>query len=63
MTPSERVAVAGAMSDEIRTLAEDGIRYRHPTYTDAQVAEELVEILLGPDLAAIVATSRLPAAR
>ena len=63
MTPSERVAVAGAMSDEIRALAEDGIRDRHPTYTDAQVADDLAEILLGPELAAIVARSRLPIAR
>ena len=63
MTPSERVAVAAAMSDEIRALAEDGIRDRHPTYTDAQVADELADILLGPELAAIVSGSRLPTVR
>jgi hypothetical protein len=59
MTPGERVAIAAAMSDEIRVLAEAGIRDRHPAYTDAQVANNLAEILLGPGLAARVERSRL----
>lgn len=63
MTPSERVAIAAAMSDEIRALAEAGIRDRHPTYTDAQVAKSLSQILLGPELAATVDRSRLANAR
>jgi hypothetical protein len=63
MTPGERVAIAAAMSDEIRALAEAGIRDRHPTYTDAQVASNLAQILLGPELAAEVAASRLANAR
>lgn len=63
MTPGERVAIAAAMSDEIRALAEAGIRDRHPGYTDAQVANSLAEILLGPELAAKVDRSRLANAR
>ncbi len=47
MTPGERVAIAAAMSDEIRALSEAGIRDRHPTYTRAQVEAALTEILLG----------------
>jgi hypothetical protein len=59
MSPGERVAIVAAMSDEIRVLAEAGIRERHPAYTDAQVANSLAEILLGPDRAAKVDRSRL----
>jgi hypothetical protein len=58
MTPGERVAIAAAMSVEIRVLAEAGIRDRHSTYTDAQVANSLAELMLGPELAARVDRSR-----
>ena len=51
------------MSDEIRLIAQAGIRDRHPTYTDAQVADDLVEILLGPELARKVDQSRLAKTR
>ena len=63
MTPGERVAIAAVMSDEIRALAEAGIRDRHPAYADAQIANNLAEILLGPELAAKVDRSRLANAR
>jgi hypothetical protein len=63
MTPAERAAVAAAMSDEIRVLVEDGIRERHPAYSEAEVAESLAEILLGRKLAAVVSRSRRPTAR
>ena len=63
MTPGERLAIAAAMSDEVRALAEAGIRDRHPAYTDAQVAKSLSQILLGPELAAKVDRSRLTHAR
>ena len=59
MTPGQRVAIASAMSDEVRALAEAGIRYRQPGYTDAQVAHSLSHILLGPELATKVVRSRL----
>jgi hypothetical protein len=63
MTPGERVAMAAAMSDEIRALAEEGIRARHPAFTDTQVADSLAEILLGRELAAVVSRSRLSTRR
>ena len=46
MTPEQRLAAAAEMSDEIRAVAEDGIRYRHPDYTDDQIRAALVAILL-----------------
>lgn len=63
MTPGERLAIGAAMSDEIRVLAEAGIRDRHPTYTDAQVADALAQILLGPELAKQFDRSRLARTR
>ena len=63
MTPAERLAIAAAMSDEIRVLAEAGIRDRHPTYSDAQVADALAKILLGRELADKVDRSRLSRTR
>lgn len=59
MTPAQRLAVGAAMSDEIRILAEAGIRDRHPTYTESQVADALAQILLGPELAEKIGRSRL----
>jgi hypothetical protein len=58
MTPGERLAIGAAMSDEIRVLAEAGIRDRNPTHTDAQVADALACILLGPELAQKVDRAR-----
>jgi hypothetical protein len=58
MTPAERLAIAAEMSNEIRVLAEAGIRDRHPTYTEAQVAGALSEILLGRELAGKVGRLR-----
>lgn len=49
MTPEQRLAVAAEMSDEIRAIAESGIRGRHPDYSDDQVGAALVVILLGRD--------------
>jgi hypothetical protein len=48
MTPQQRLAVAAEMSDEIRAVAEAGIRQRHPDHSDAEIRAALVAILLGP---------------
>lgn len=47
MTPEQRLAVAAEMSDEIRSVAEAGIRHRHPDYSEDQIRAALVAILLG----------------
>jgi hypothetical protein len=46
------------MSDDARSLTEAGIRDRHPTWTDDQVQDALLERLLGAALAAEVRQSR-----
>jgi len=57
-TPEERLAAAAAMSAEVRTLAEAGVRSRHPEYGPDDVRAAMADILLGPDLAAAVALRR-----
>ncbi len=54
MTPAERFEAAVEMSEAVRALAEAGIRRRHPDFSDEQVRVALVEIILGPELAAKV---------
>jgi hypothetical protein len=58
MTPAERVALAIEMSDEIRAIAEAGIRRRHPQHTDDEVRAALVAILLGRESAALILGGR-----
>ena len=51
MTRERRLELALAMSEDIRRLAEAGIRSRHPKYSDQRVMEALTDVLLGPGLA------------
>jgi hypothetical protein len=49
---AERLRIADAMSSDVRSLAEAGIRSRHPDASPAQVARLMAELILGLDLAA-----------
>lgn len=59
MSGPERVAMAFEMSDTARSVAEAGIRLRHPDATDEQVHDELLAVLLGRELAERVRAARL----
>jgi hypothetical protein len=52
MWPAERLRIADAMSTEVRTLAEAGIRKRRPGASSEEVSDELARLMLGPELAA-----------
>lgn len=43
--------MAFEMSERARRLSEAGIRHRHPDWTDAEVHQAMLELLLGADLA------------
>lgn len=45
MAPAERLAKAAALSDEVRRLAEAGIRARRPELTGEQVEAEIRTIM------------------
>jgi hypothetical protein len=45
MAPAERLRLAAELSAEVRTLAEAGIRRRHPDWSAEERAAELARIL------------------
>jgi hypothetical protein len=61
MTPNYRLQLADAMSAEVRSLAESGIRQRHPEYSAEERQAALAEALLGRELAAASRRARRPA--
>lgn len=58
MTPSERLEIALAMSEEIRHIATAGILDRHPSFTEEEAAAALARLMLGAELADKVARAR-----
>lgn len=51
MSPADRLRLADVMSTEVRSLAESGIRNRHPDWTPEELAGELARILIGSEAA------------
>jgi hypothetical protein len=58
MTPQDRLRLAASMSDDVRQLARDGIRSRHPDWAPARIAAALEDLLLGSSLAEAVRAAR-----
>jgi len=52
MSPSERVDLAVAMSEDVRAIVSAGIRSRHPDWSDERVRHALIERLYGTELVA-----------
>lgn len=50
MSPSERVAIAGQLSEDLRAQAAISIQKRHPEYSDREVRFALFRLLLGDAL-------------
>lgn len=63
MRPQERLRLAAEMSDELREVAEAGIRSRHPGSSDREVGLALETLLLGEELAMAARQSRLAPSR
>jgi hypothetical protein len=51
MTPEQCSELALRMSDDIRRIAAEGIKERHPTYSERDVRRALVALLYGKDAA------------
>ena len=47
MTPERRFELACEMSDNLRQLVADGVRGRHPDYTEEQVKMAVFRVGLG----------------
>lgn len=54
MAPEQRSELALRMSDDIRRIAAEGIRLRHPEYSDRDVRRALVAVLYGVQAAKLV---------
>jgi len=50
MTPDHRVATVIEMSEAAFQIAEDGIRLRHPGYTNEQVRLTGIRVRIGDEL-------------
>jgi hypothetical protein len=52
----ERIGIEGRaemtfqLSDNLRQIIEDGVRFRNPEYSDSQVRQEVLRITLGDEL-------------
>lgn len=55
-----RLVTALEMSNEARAISEAGIRHRNPDWTDEEVHEALLVLLLGGELARKVLASPFP---
>jgi hypothetical protein len=55
MTASEQGALALRMGDDVRRIATEGIRQRHPVYSEHEVRRALLALLYGADPAASLA--------
>ncbi len=47
---SGRAAMTFELSDNLRQIVKDGVRYRHPDWDEAQVTREALRIVLGDHL-------------
>ncbi|MCH8922311.1 MAG: hypothetical protein IIA67_04060 [Planctomycetes bacterium] len=50
MTPQQRVALACELSDNVRQIAAEGVRRRHPDYSDDEVRLAVIRLTLGEKL-------------
>jgi hypothetical protein len=51
MTPDQRSELALRMSDDLRRVAAEGIKQRHPEYSELDVRRALVALLYGTEAA------------
>jgi hypothetical protein len=59
LAPQDRLRLMTTMTDDVRQIARDGIRHRHPDWVATEVDSALAELLLGGTLASAVRTGQL----
>jgi hypothetical protein len=52
--PWRKLHMVAQLNQAVRTLALSGLRQRHPEATPQELRRRLADLLLGPDLAALV---------
>jgi hypothetical protein len=56
--PAERVRMAAEMSEELRSVAFEAERRRHPELSEADARQAVLDRMWGPELAAAVRGAR-----
>lgn len=46
-TPAERIEMIGDANETARLLAAAGVRYQHPSWSEAQIQQEVARRMLG----------------
>jgi hypothetical protein len=50
MTGDQRVAMSFELSENVRQIAAEGVKRRHPDYSNEQVRLAVIRLQLGPEL-------------
>jgi hypothetical protein len=48
--PAGRLVMAFELGDNVRSLVEGGVRYRHPDWDDRAIEREVIRLMIGDDL-------------
>jgi hypothetical protein len=48
--PAGRLGMAFELSDNLRSLVQAGVQYRHPQWDDRKVEREVIRLMIGDDL-------------
>jgi hypothetical protein len=51
MSPERRAEIALELSEDVRIITREGIRQRHPEYSDQDVQHALIALIYGKDVA------------
>jgi hypothetical protein len=50
LSPEQRAEIAAELTQVARAMAREGIRLRHPSYTEEEVHQALLHLLYGREL-------------
>jgi hypothetical protein len=48
--PDARLEMAFEMSDNLRSIVESGVRFRHPDYDEQEIQKEVLRLMIGESL-------------
>jgi hypothetical protein len=58
LSPQRKALMAIELTDNIREIAVEGIRSRHPEFSEKQVMRELLRMIVGDELFQKIATAK-----
>jgi hypothetical protein len=58
LSPQRKALMAMELTDNIRQIAIEGIRSRHPEFNEKQVMRELLRLIIGDDIFQKIAAAK-----